>query len=123
MNRLLLDQGLPRSTARFLAADSWDVVHVGDLDLSRATDAEILHTARETSRICITLDADFHAILAVAGESAPSVIRIRKEGLNGAALANLIAAVWPRIESDLRAGAVVTITEDSVRTRRLPIER
>jgi len=123
VRRLLLDQGLPRSTGRHLPADQWDVVHVGELGLSRATDTEILSKARETSRVCVTLDADFHALLAVAGESTPSVIRIRKEGLDAAALALLFEAVWPRIERDLTGGAVVTITDASVRTRRLPIQR
>jgi predicted nuclease of predicted toxin-antitoxin system len=106
-----------------MAVDQWDVVHVGELGLSRATDSEILLKARETSRVCVTLDADFHAILAVAGESTPSVVRIRREGLDASALARLIAMVWPRVERDLMLGAVVTVTENSVRTRRLPIQR
>ena len=64
MIRLLLDQGLPRSAASILVESEWDALHVGDLGLSRATDKEIIEYARRENRICVTLDADFHAILA-----------------------------------------------------------
>lgn len=81
MTPLLLDQGLPRTTGRFLSTWSWDVVHVGDIGLARATDQQILDHARTDDRVCVTLDSDFHALLATAGTTGPSVIRIRKEGL------------------------------------------
>ena len=80
-------------------------------------------SGRLENRVCVTLDADFHTLLATCGERNPSVIRIRKEGLDAAALAALLQAVWPRIESALNDGAMVTITDRSVRVRRLPIEK
>lgn len=91
--------------------------------MSRAADLDILRLGRAEQRICVTLDADFHALLATSGERAPSVIRIRKEGLDGNALAALLQAVWTRVEAALATGAMVTITDRSVRTRRLPIVR
>jgi hypothetical protein len=39
--RLLLHQGLPRSTVRNREARGFDVCHVADLGYSRASDAEI----------------------------------------------------------------------------------
>jgi predicted nuclease of predicted toxin-antitoxin system len=63
----------------------------------------------------------FHAHLATTAASTPSVIRIRREGLNAQALASLLRAVWPRVETALDQGAAVTITDSSVRIRRLPI--
>jgi predicted nuclease of predicted toxin-antitoxin system len=123
VRRLLLDQGLPHSAGVLLVRDVWDVVHVAQIGMSHATDLEILNLGRSERRVCVTLDADFHALLATSGEQAPSVIRIRKEGLDGEALAALLQSVWARIETQLAAGALVTITERSVRTRRLPILR
>jgi predicted nuclease of predicted toxin-antitoxin system len=93
-----------------LARVGWDVVHVADIGMSRAVDPDILQLGRAERRICVTLDADFHALLATSGEQAPSVIRIRKEGLDGNALAALLQAVWTRIEGALATGAMVTIT-------------
>ena len=75
MIRLLLDQGLPRTTGKLLPAAAWDVMHASDVGLSRATDRQILDYAMSDNRICVTLDADFHALLATAGASKPSVIR------------------------------------------------
>jgi predicted nuclease of predicted toxin-antitoxin system len=58
--------------------------------MSRAPDTEILWRARGDSRVCVTLDADFHSLLATSGERGPSVIRIRREGLDATALAALL---------------------------------
>jgi len=121
LTRLLLDQGLPRSTARLLAAAGWDVAHVGDIGLSRAEDLQILEHAREQGRTCVTLDADFHALLATSEAKSPSAIRIRREGLNGKAISDLLLKVWPDIESAVNEGALVTITARSVRVRALPV--
>jgi predicted nuclease of predicted toxin-antitoxin system len=121
VKRLLLDQGLPRSAGAILAQSGWDVVHVSEIAMSRASDADVLARARTERRVCVTLDADFHALLATRGEPAPSVVRIRKDGLDAAALAALLETVWPDIESAIVAGAMVTVTERSVRIRRLPI--
>ncbi len=123
MTRLLLDQGLPRSAATLLRQSGWDVVHVSEIGMSRASDADILQRARAESRACVTLDADFHSLLATSGERSPSAIRIRKEGLDAAALAALLQGIWPRIEDVLDSGALVTVTEQSIRVRRLPIVR
>lgn len=121
MTRLLLDQGLPRSTAKLLSAAGWDVAHVGDIGLSRAEDIRILDHARKQKRVCVTLDADFHALLATSEATSPSVVRVRREGLNGKAICDLLIKIWPRIESAVNGGALVTITERSVRVRALPI--
>ena len=121
MNRLLLDQGLPRTTGKLLSAAAWNVVHVGDIGLDRATDQQILDYARSDNRVCVTLDADFHARLATTDAIAPSVIRVRKEGLQARAIADLLMTVWPRIEQSIIDGAMITITEKSIRVRGLPV--
>jgi len=123
VRRLLLDQGLPRSTAALLTQTGWDVIHVSDIGMSRAEDVDILQRGRAEARICVTLDADFHSLLAIGGERGPSVIRIRKEGLDAAALAALLQGIWPSIEDALKGGAMVSVTERSVRVRGLPIVR
>jgi predicted nuclease of predicted toxin-antitoxin system len=97
-------------------------VHVGDLGLSTATDAGILERARTDGRACVTLDADFHAILAVSGASGPSTIRVRIEGLDADSLATLLRTIWPQIEADVQRGALVSVDASSVRVRVLPIE-
>jgi hypothetical protein len=51
VKRLLLDQGLPRSSAILPAEAGRDVIHVADIGMSRSDDGEILCRARaEKSR-------------------------------------------------------------------------
>lgn len=121
MIRLLLDQGLPRSTVDLLRAEGWDVVHACQCDLSTATDEHILEYARTNNRVVCTLDADFHSLLAVSGSLGPSVIRLRRVGLRGADLALLLKRVWSEVAEPIAGGAAVTVTERAIRLRRLPI--
>jgi predicted nuclease of predicted toxin-antitoxin system len=106
-----------------LRHSGWDVLHVSEIGMSRADDADILRRARGDWRVCVTLDADFHSLLATGGERGPSAIRIRNEGLDATALSALLQAIWPRVEDALDRGALVTVTERSLRVRRLPIVR
>ena len=119
--RLLLDQGLPRSAARLLREAGVDTVHVGEIGYSDADDASILKRARDEERTVVTLDADFHALLAFSRATSPSVIRIRIEGLYGQKAADLIQAVLTRCRQDLEQGAMVTVQPRRIRIRRLPL--
>jgi len=65
--RLLLDQGLPRSTVHHLDAAGVESAHVGEKGLATASDAEIIDFARQDGWIVVTLDAN----------SAADVIRVQ----------------------------------------------
>jgi predicted nuclease of predicted toxin-antitoxin system len=120
--RLLLDQGLPRFCAAMLRNDhGWDVLHVAEVGLARASDALILERARLEDRVCVTLDADFHALLALSAAASPSVVRIRIEGLDGPQLAELLLRLWQQHARELARGAVLSVSEHSARLRHLPI--
>jgi len=77
----LLDQGLPRTLAAQLRQVGWDAVHVGEIHWSQAEDFQILERAAAEDRVMLTLDSDFHQSLALSGNSQPSVVRFRDEGL------------------------------------------
>lgn len=97
------------------------MIHTGECGLASASDAEILAAAQRNRRIVATLDADFHALIALSAASTPSVIRVRIEGLRGQALAELLERVWHACEDDLLKGALVTVTERQIRVHHLPI--
>jgi predicted nuclease of predicted toxin-antitoxin system len=119
--RLLLDQGLPRSAAQLLRDGRHDAVHTGQCGLATSSDAAILEHARDQAQVVVTLDADFHALMALSKATAPSVIRIRIEGLDSTELAELLRAVLERVGEDLQVGALVSVTENQIRVRRLPV--
>ncbi len=98
-------------------------MHVGDRGLATASDTQILDFGRQQGLVVVTLDADFHALLALSGVSGPSVIRIRIEGLRGEDLARLLVNVVRVCGDDLLKGAMVSVTENGVRIRQLPAFR
>jgi len=121
--KVLLDQGLPRGAVGELRRLGIDVVHTGDIDMSGASDREILDYARRDNRTVVTLDADFHALMALSNARSPSVVRIRIEGLRAERLADLVARVLSLCQTDLEAGAMVTVEERRVRVRSVPLLR
>lgn len=84
--RLLLDQGLPRSAVLHLHNAGIEAIHVGDRGLATASDSRILDIGRQEKMVVVTLDADFHALLALSGATEPSVIRLRIEGYEHSSL-------------------------------------
>ncbi|WP_315791199.1 DUF5615 family PIN-like protein [Fischerella sp. JS2] len=119
--RLLLDQGLPLSAAALLRDANIDAIHVGEIGMSEAEDAEIIQRARDEERSVVTLDADFHALLALDVATTPSVIRIRIERLRAQALTDLLLIVIAECEEDLEQGSAVTVEPSRIRIRRLPL--
>ena len=119
--KLLLDQGTPRLAAEILRQAGIDVLHTGELGMAQSSDEDILRRGSAEGRIVVTLDADFHALLALSGATKPSVVRLRVEGLKAQELAALVLKVMQLCREDLEQGAVVSIQESRVRVRRLPI--
>lgn len=99
-----------------------DATHVGEIGMAHSSDSEILKLAEVEGRIVVTLDSDFHAMLAATGASRPSVIRIREEGLKGVNLSNLIVRVATQFSEALTKGCVITVTHNQARLRLLPIK-
>lgn len=119
--KLLLDQGLPRSAAGLLRTAGVGTIHVGEIGMSTANDRAILAEGQAEHRVVVTLDADFHALLALSGATAPSVIRIRREGLKAVGLVTVLEKVFEKWGEELELGAVVTVDENRSRMRRLPL--
>jgi len=121
--KLLLDQGLPRSSAELLRETGLDAVHTGECGLSTAPDDAILAAGRTQGRTVVTLDSDFHTILALEEASGPSVIRVRWEGLRGSDMAELIGRVLNLCRDELELGAAVSVRPEGIRIRLLPMIR
>jgi predicted nuclease of predicted toxin-antitoxin system len=89
--------------------------------MSKATDEEILAYLLERDAIVVTLDADFHAILAVAGASGPSVIRLRLQGLGAPKVVEIIQNVLASFETDLKRGCLITVRVHKTTCHWLPV--
>lgn len=122
MISVLLDQGLAPRAAALLLERGIEATHVSEIGMAEADDSEILEAARQSGRICVTLDHDFHTHLAIARQGRPSVILLRVEGLSAEEQAGLIASVCVRCESALFEGAAISADRNGIRIRRLPLK-
>jgi len=89
--------------------------------MARSSDTEILIAADNRSAMVVTLDTDFHMLLATTEANSPSVVRIREEGLKAPEFAELISHLIQDLPQALTQGAVVSATRDGYRMRRLPL--
>jgi predicted nuclease of predicted toxin-antitoxin system len=122
VRRILLDQGLAPRAAAILREQGFDAVHVAEIGMDRAEDVEILESARDHSRVCVTLDHDFHTHMAATGQGRPSVVLLRVQGLNAIGQADLIRSVYLQCEAALSEGAAISADGASIRIRRLPLK-
>jgi predicted nuclease of predicted toxin-antitoxin system len=106
-----------------LEAAGIESVHVAEVGLSEASDADILEYARREGLVVVTLDADFHALMALSAACGPSVVRVRIEGLKAEGLARFLARVVSGFATEVDGGALVSVGPHRVGVRKLPLAR
>src|SRR5471030_415301 len=118
---LVLDQGVPRDAAALLRSLGYDCIHVSEIGMSKSTDEEILAFSLGRKAVVVTLDADFHTILAVSGAIGPSVIRVRLQGLGAPETVALVRKVLAGFEADLARGSLITVKARKTTCHRPPV--
>jgi predicted nuclease of predicted toxin-antitoxin system len=122
--RFLIDQNRSPRLAELLRIAGHDAVHTLELGLEQAEDDALLAVAHEQQRIVVTGDTDFGALLALTRSRSPSVILFRARNLRHAAdQSTIILEYLENMAEDLKHGAVVVVTDDRIRVRRLPLLR
>ena len=96
--------------------------HAGDIGMSRSKDVEIVAEAKKTGETILTHDLDYGNLLAFSGESAPLVLILRVRDLRTDEIMSRFDIAWSEIESPLNEGAIVSLSDKSLRIRNLPIE-
>ena len=119
--KLLLDMGLARSTAAFLRAQGHDAVHLREQGLQRLSDDHIVQKALAENRIILTHDLDFGRIVALSSKRWPSVITFRLEDMRAVQVNRHLGYALDRFADDLDAGALISVRDEAIRVRRLPV--
>lgn len=120
--KFLLDQNQSPLLADLLNDARHDAIHTRDIDLSRASDPEVLARAKKENRVLISADTDFGELLARSGDTAPSVLLLRRHDRRRVkVIAELILVNLDAIESDLTSGALVVFDGGRIRIRSFPI--
>jgi predicted nuclease of predicted toxin-antitoxin system len=122
--RVLIDNALSPLVAEQLCAAGHDASHVRNYEMQAAPDADVLALAEREQRVIVSADTDFGALLALREKARPSFVLLRRTaGSRPHEQAVLLLDVLSRFESELSAGSVLTVTDDRVRIRSLPIRR
>jgi predicted nuclease of predicted toxin-antitoxin system len=75
--KLLVDLNVAPRTARFLREIGHDVIRVGASIAPESADADLVAFARAQSRVIVTHDLDFSALVALSRLHVPSVVTLR----------------------------------------------
>ncbi|BBM70096.1 hypothetical protein RmaAA213_19420 [Rhodothermus marinus] len=113
--------GISPHTVRFLREQGYDAVHLRELKGQLLTDASILELARTERRILLTHDLDFGELMAASGARLPTVIVFRLRNMRPENVNRYLMGIIDRFGDQLRAGAMVSVTEAQVRIRSLPL--
>lgn len=121
--RFLLDECMSARLAPLLQAAGHDTVHVSDRGLAGHEDIEVLDAARLEARVLVSADTDFGEILSSGALPFPSLVLFRQGNRSPEHQARTLLGNLEAVSDDLSAGAIVVLTNDSVRIRKLPIHR
>jgi predicted nuclease of predicted toxin-antitoxin system len=108
-------------TVRALVEAGWEAQRVSGPLSDDSSDEDILVYAAKTDRVVCTQDLDFSDLLAVSGRDWPSVITLRLSDAAPEVVTDRLLDVLPLVADDLKSGAIVTVDDDTVRVRSLPI--
>ena len=113
--------GVGRKAVLLLRAQEHDAVHLRDQGLQRMSDAAIVEMARDDQRIIVTHDLDFGRIVALSHQRIPSVITLRLSDMRSGNVSRYLQEVLARYSEPLERGALVSVTDQRIRVRQLPV--
>jgi predicted nuclease of predicted toxin-antitoxin system len=119
--KFLLDMGLAQSTARYLQTLGYDAIHLRDQGLQRLPDDQIIQKARVEGRVILTHDLDFSRLVAISQSQLPSVITFRLKDMRPAQVNHYLNEALDHFSPELQAGALMSIGDNGIRVRQLPI--
>jgi predicted nuclease of predicted toxin-antitoxin system len=120
--RFLVDVGLAPATSRYLTAAGHDSVHLYDRRMERLTDRAIIRVAESENRVILTHDLDFSRMVALGRGRFPSIITFRLQDMRPENVNRHIDIVIHQLEAEVLTGALVSVSEESIRVRSLPVK-
>ena len=119
--RYLADVHISPIAIGALRAEGYEIFRVTEFLPPTATDRELVDLARREGAVLITADLDFSALIATSGEMSPSLVSLRLAFPTPHRVTTVLEQALPRIQPELERGAIVSISDASIRVRRLPI--
>ena len=119
--RVLADMPISPRTVSYLRELGYEAIRANELGMKQSEDEQLLRYAAEQDMIIITLDLDFGGLLALSGMTKPSVVTFRIRNPDANLINGILKSILPKLQGELEVGASITVEEERVRVRRLPI--
>lgn len=119
--RLMADMNISPQTVSALQKQGWDIIRVPEVLPANTSDEEILYFCRQENRSILSFDLDFSMLVALSGSDRPSLITLRLSSTNPDIVSQRVLEVLPQIEEELERGSAITIGNETVRIRKLPV--
>ena len=116
--RLLADENVPLATVRALQDKGLDIVMIRDIRPG-ATDSEVLHIARDQSRVLVTLDRDFGELVFLRNHPLPPAIIFIRSAF-GHPITGLAEPLEHLIRTETIDGFFWVMNRENWRRHRLP---
>lgn len=121
--KFLLNENIAPSFSIFFQSIGWRVSHVVNLGLRVVSDSKVVEYAQRNGFFIITHDLDYSRIVSLLGSNRPSVLTLRLGKITFDKVTEIINNNRIQITHYLQQGALVTIDEEKIRYRSIPIHR
>lgn len=121
--KILIDMNQSPEWVEVLEREGIHAVHWSKVGHPGATDREIMQWAKLNAYSVFTHDLDFSAILAATAADGPSVIQVRNQNITPYVLAKELVQALRQYEFYLEEGALITIGNEKLRARILPLKK
>lgn len=119
--RFLLDMGISQRVALWLRDCKHDAIHLNDENLYNLPDKLIIEKAVKEKRIILTADMDFGQLLAFNKLQQASVIQFRVSDFTPVNIQSKLELLFDKFEEQLDSDFLITVEDNRIRFRKLPI--
>ncbi len=119
--RLLADVHISPKTVADLQKQGYEIMRSSEFLPANAPDINILEFARTENWVVLTQDLDFSMLVALSRYSQPSLITLCLSSAKPDIVTQKLLEVLPQIEEALQEGSAITIQDESIRIRKLPV--
>ena len=113
--------GISQSVASWLKNQGHDAIHLNEESLHLLKDLSILEKAIAEERTVITTDMDFGQLLAFNKHAHASIIQFRTSVFTPDNIRQKLELVFDKFSSQLDEGFIITVEDNRIRFRKLPI--
>ena len=121
--KLIIDENLPPSWVGYLQPAGHQAFHWRQVGKPGDPDELIFQYAKDNTRIILSQDLDFTRMLALRGDSLPSVIQLRVDCPLPECIGKEVLFVLESFAAELDAGCLVSVDFNTQRLRLLPLHK